>query len=110
MDGLLSPRSDLNLAVSSSVSSRRDCLQGGGTNISYHRNGAEQLPRDTMGWACLFDGGKMSGADLERLRRQKVLKDLNSRLATGIKAGLSITGHKIPIQGILYYCMSEVAV
>ena len=52
----------------------------------------------------------MSGADLERLRRQKVLKDLNSRLATGIKAGLSITGHKIPIQGILYYCMSEVAV
>ena len=43
----------------------------------------------------------MSGADLERLRRQKVLKDLNSRLTTGTKAGLSITGHKIPIQGRL---------
>ncbi len=50
----------------------------------------------------------MSGADLERLRRQKVLKDLNSRLAPGTKAGLSITGHKIPIQGrLLYMYMSE---
>lgn len=41
----------------------------------------------------------MSRADLERLRRQKVLKDLNSRLTAGTKAGLTITGHKIPIQG-----------
>ena len=43
----------------------------------------------------------MSGADVERLSRQKVLKDLNSRLTTEAKAGLSITGHKIPIQGRL---------
>ena len=58
----------------------------------------------------------MSGADLERLRRQKVLKDLNSRLTTGTKDGLSITGHKIPIQGrvlhisaALYYCSEACA-
>ena len=41
----------------------------------------------------------MSGAELERLRRQKVLADLNSRLTAGSKAGLSITGHKISVQG-----------
>ena len=46
------------------------------------------------------DGGKMSKAqELEHLRRQKVLKDLNCRLKAGVKDGLSITGRGITAQG-----------
>ena len=36
----------------------------------------------------------------EHLRRQKVLEDLNSRLTANAKVGLSVTGHRIPIQGM----------
>lgn len=42
----------------------------------------------------------MSSASAERLRRQKVLEDLNSKLTAGSKVALSITGHRIPIQGM----------
>ena len=37
----------------------------------------------------------------ERLRRQKVLKELNSRLTAGSKVDLSITGRGIALQGML---------
>ena len=36
-----------------------------------------------------------------RLRREKVLKELNSRLTSGSKAGLSVTGQNIPLQSRL---------
>ena len=88
----------------SSTYTWRDCSRVCGTNNSCHRNRICR-PRDTMGrYSCMLmlmlmlNGGKMS-RDLERLRRQKVLKDLNSRLTAGTKAGLTITGHKIRIQG-----------
>ena len=52
-----------------------------------------------------WDGGKMSTTELEleRLRRQKVLRDLNSRLTAGSKVELSITGSRIPVQGMTNY-------
>ena len=38
--------------------------------------------------------------EVERLRRQKVLKDLNSRLTAESKVNLSITGRGLALQGM----------
>lgn len=38
--------------------------------------------------------------EVERLRRQKVLEDLNSRLTAGSKVNLSITGRGLALQGM----------
>ena len=67
---------------------------------------AGPLSRDIVKWRVArgpvpvrtVHGGKMSSA--EHLRRQKVLEELNYRLTADAEVGLSITGHRIPIQGM----------
>ena len=55
-------------------------------------------PRSTRREADISGSMEQEG---ERLRRQKVLRELNSRLTAGSKVGLSITGRGISLQGML---------